>query len=131
MQEGNDCCENAAIGAINSCFDEHCYLQYGAVNADGTPAEGTGGWGIGGGSAGTLPLPEQHFGPASCSSLTPGNSRLKYGPGRGKPGSKATDDEIKDCISKVPMSKGYKPWGKGRYNCMDWAKEAAAACGLH
>jgi len=112
------------------CFDEHCYLQYGALNPKGTPTIGTEGSGIGAGSAGTFPSPERHFHPGSCSGLTPGNSPLKYGEGAGKAGSEATDDQIKDCLENVPMSKSYKPWGKGHYNCMDWAKEAAAACGL-
>jgi hypothetical protein len=132
IKKTGDCCEDAATGVINTCYDQHCYVQYGALNKDGTPAQGTEGWGIGGGGAGTTPSAENAFHADSCTSLTRGTSPLKYGKGAaaGKTGSNATDDEIKDCISKVPMSKPYVAWGRGRYNCRDWAKEAVAACGL-
>ena len=132
IKKTGDCCEDAATGVINACYDQHCYVQYGVLNKDGTPAQATEGWGIGGGGAGTLPMPENAFHADSCTSLTRGNSPLKYGKGAaaGKTGANATDAEIKDCISKVPMSKPYVAWGRGRYNCRDWAKEAVAACGL-
>jgi len=55
---------------------------------------------------------------------------LKPGSGHGKAGTVATDIEIKDCIIKHPPSKEYKAWGRNHYSCKDWAKEAAANCGL-
>ncbi len=87
------------------------------------------GWGIGGTKPGTPPKKETVFNPTDCKSCKKTDSLLQYG-APGKKGTEATDSEILDCISKVPTSKKYKPTGKGRYNCMDWAKEAASTCGL-
>ena len=125
--QGGNCCDDLAAAIGNCCGGAHTYIQFGGVDANGNPLPGTWGLGIGGGSAGTLPLPELHFHPDSCFDLTACNAPLKYGKGAGKIGAKATDDEIKDCLSKVPMS---KPYGMTSYNCKDWAEEAAAACGL-
>ena len=125
--QGGNCCDDAVAIVGNCCGGAHTYLQYGAVDANGNPLPGTQGFGIGGGGSGTLPLPEQHFDPDTCSDLTKGNGVLQYGSGAGKSGLNATDAEIIDCISKVPMSQSY---GMTTYNCKDWAEEAAAACGM-
>jgi uncharacterized protein RhaS with RHS repeats len=119
--------DNFVAGFANACGGEHTYLQYGPVDENGDPIQGTDGWGIGGGSAGTLPLNEQHFKPNFCNRLSKCGDCIKYGKGAGKSGSSATDDEIKDCITNTPMSKPYKALG---YNCQAWAEEAAASCGL-
>jgi len=49
----------------------------------------------------------------------------------GKSGHASTDDEIKDCIKNNPPTANYESWGRKRYNCKDWAVEAAANCGLN
>jgi len=125
--QGGDCCDNIAAGIANCCGGAHTYIQYGGVDPNGNPLPGTQGWGIGGGNAGNTPIPELKFHPDVCSELKRGGCILKYGKGAGKSGLQATDAEIIDCISKTPMSKDY---GMTTYNCKDWAKEAAAACGL-
>jgi RHS repeat-associated protein len=112
-------CDCPAIFA-NAIGGEHAYMQY--VDDEGNK------WGYGFGKPGTAP--EKHFDPNSCKPCNKTGGTLKHGSGSGKAGSGATDDEIKDCIKNHPPSKDYKAWGKNRYNCKDWAKEAAANCGL-
>jgi RHS repeat-associated protein len=129
-ESGMGVCDDVATQCLNFCFVDHCYIQYGPLKQDGTPASGTKGWGIGGGSAGTLPSEETNFHADRCTQLRKARSALMYGKGTHKLGIIATDDEIVDCIKSVPMRMDYEPWGRGRYNCMDWAREAAAACGL-
>lgn len=104
----------------NAIGGEHAYMQH--VDDDGNK------WGYGFGEPGTAP--EKHFDPNSCKPCKKTGGALKHGTGSGKTGSAATDDEIKDCIKNHPPSKDYKAWGKNRYNCKDWAEEAAANCGL-
>jgi RHS repeat-associated protein len=112
-------CDCPAIFA-NAIGGEHAYMQY--VDDEGNK------WGYGFGEPGTAP--EKHFDPNSCKPCKKTGGTLKHGSGSGKAGSGATDDEIKDCIKYHPPSKDYKAWGKNRYNCKDWAEEAAANCGL-
>jgi hypothetical protein len=42
-------------------------------------------------------------------------------------GRDATDDEIRDCIT---LAKPRRPYSLIKYNCKDWAKQAAQKCGL-
>jgi len=112
-------CDCPAIFA-NALGGEHAYMQY--VDDEGNK------WGYGFGKAGVVP--EKHFDPNRCKPCKKTGGALKHGSGSGKASLAATDDEIKDCIKNHPPSKDYKAWGKNRYNCKDWAKEAAANCGL-
>jgi hypothetical protein len=117
--EKDGSCDCPAIFA-NAIGGEHAYMQH--VDDEGNK------WGYGFGEPGTAP--ETHFDPNSCKACKKTGGTLKHGSGSGKSGSAATDDEIKDCIKDHPPSKDYEAWGKNRYNCKDWAKEAAANCGL-
>jgi hypothetical protein len=103
---------------------DHAYLHYKHCNQC-EPV----GWGIGGTKPGVPPKHETVFKPTDCKPCKRKDSLLQYGAPE-KRGTEATDSEILDCISDVPTSKKYKATGKGRYNCMDWAKEAASKCGL-
>lgn len=103
---------------------DHAYLHYKSCDK----CERTG-LGIGGTKPGLKPIPETKFGPTDCKPCKRTGSTLQYGDTT-KTGTQATDAEIWDCISKTPTSQSYKPTGKGHYNCMDWAKEAASKCGL-
>ena len=104
----------------NMAGGEHCYVQY--VDSEGNK------WGWGFGGKGTIE--EMHFRPNSCVTCEKANTSLKHGSGKGKVGTTATDAEVQDCIKNYPPRKPYKAWGKGRYNCKDWAWEAATSCGL-
>lgn len=104
---------------------DHAYLHY--KHCDNCERVGLG---IGGTKPGALPKPEQKFNPTDCKPCKRIDSKLQYG-AIDKTGIKATDEEIWECISKVPTSQRYKPTGKGHYNCLDWAKEAASKCGLN
>lgn len=88
------------------------------------------GLGIGGTKPGAPPIPEHKFGPTDCKPCKRTGDTLQYG-ATTKTGAQATDAEIWDCISKVSTSHNYQATGKGHYNCMDWAKEAASKCGLN
>jgi RHS repeat-associated protein len=125
--QGGDCVETIVAGFANCCGGAHTYLQYGGVDKNGNPNPGTEGWGIPGGAAGNLPHPEQVFNPDSCTPLTRSTHVLVYGPGAGKNGVDATDEEILDCIANALMTQNYARFS---YNCEDWAKEAAEDCGL-
>ncbi len=103
---------------------DHAYLHY--KHCDKCERVG---WGIGGTKPGAPPKNETIFNPTDCKPCKRTDSLLQYGAPR-KKGTEATDSDILDCISEVPTSKTYKPTGKGHYNCMDWALEAASKCGL-
>ena len=103
---------------------DHAYLHY--KHCDKCERVG---WGIGGTKPGAPPIQENKFNPTDCKPCKRTASLLQYG-ALGRKGTEATDSEILDCISEVPTSKPYKPTGKGQYNCLDWAKEAASKCGL-
>jgi RHS repeat-associated protein len=117
--EKDGSCDCPAI-FTNAIGGEHAYMQH--VDDEGNK------WGYGFGEPGTAP--ETHFDPNGCKTCNKTGGTLKHGSGSGKSGNAATDDEIKDCIKDHPPSKDYEAWGKNRYNCKDWAKEAAANCGL-
>ena len=104
---------------------DHAYIHY--KHCDTCPRQG---WGIGGTRPGAPPIPESKFGPNSCKPCKRTASPLQYGAEQGRPGDEASDEHILDCIKQVKTSKPYVPYGKNRYQCLDWAKEAAAACGL-
>ena len=103
---------------------DHAYLHY--KHCDKCERVGLG---IGGTTPGRPPIPEHKFQPTDCKPCKRTGSNLQYG-ATTKTGTQATDQEIWDCISKVPTSKKYVPTGKNQYNCLDWAKEAASKCGL-
>jgi RHS repeat-associated protein len=103
---------------------DHAYLHYKRCN----DCERVG-WGIGGTKPGAPPILETKFNPTDCKPCKKTDSLLQYG-APGRKGTEATDSEILDCISSVPTSKKYVPTGKGQYNCMNWAVEAASKCGL-
>lgn len=120
-----DGASDVAGKCCNSFGGEHTYLQY--VSTPPRPEEGppfVWGWGF---SGGTTAAGENHFDATSCKRCTKNGSSLKFGSGSGKPGSSATDDEIRDCIMNRKPSRRYTfPF----YVCTDWAKEAAKDCGL-
>ena len=112
----------------NKIGGKHNYVQFGELNDDGTPVEGTEGWGWGPGKAGELPKPEGSFHPTSCSKLYRSRRhRLAYGVAAGKLGLDATDEEILDCVKNHPARHNYDTCC---YNCKDWAWGAVRACGL-
>lgn len=109
----------------NSFGGQHTYLQY--VSTPQPPAQGPPfiwGWGF---SGGTRTASEQHFDPSRCKTCTKNGSALKYGSGAGKSSTSASDEEVRDCIMN---RKPTRPYSFPRYVCTDWAKEAAADCGL-
>lgn len=105
--------------------NDHAYIHFKPCSS--CPREG---WGIGGTRPGAKPIPETKFQPTSCKPCRRTSSLLLYGPGAGRVGDEASDDEILECIKLVKTSKPYVPYGKDRYQCLDWAKEATSACGL-
>jgi RHS repeat-associated protein len=120
-----DCCCDVVAMVVNNCKGgAHRYLQYYDAPEVGPPF--LWGWGFAGSTG-----PEKAFSPDWCHSCTREPSLLKYGSGSGRSGSVASDAEIRDCISNFPATKPYKSHGKGQYNCWDWAREAAAGCGLN
>jgi len=120
--------ENIAVIAFNiqnpQTPTDHAYLHY--KHCDKCERVG---FGIGGSKPGYKPKPETIFRPTDCKTCKRTEAKLEYGATE-KTGTQATDNQIWDCISKVPTSKSYWPSGKNHYNCMDWAKEAASKCGL-
>jgi uncharacterized protein RhaS with RHS repeats len=111
-------CDCPAIFA-NTIGGEHTYIQF--VSDDGSK------WGYGfGGRTGK----ECAFNPATATPCSRSKCPLQHGSGTGKAGTEATDDEIKDCIKNHAPTKQYSAWGSDRYNCRDWALEAAKSCGL-
>jgi len=109
----------------NCCGGEHTYLQY--VHYPPPPQSGPPfiwGWGF---SGGTTTTQEKHFDPSRCTTCTKNGNNLKFGSGAGKSSTQAMDDEIRDCISNRKPDHAYSYPG---YVCTDWAKEAAADCGL-
>jgi RHS repeat-associated protein len=80
--------------------------------------------------AGEGPWPEpQPVKPRACSRCIRTDAALKHGPGAdsGKTGQTASESEIWECITKHSLTRHY---GGLRYNCNDWAAEAADACGV-
>jgi len=62
----------------------------------------------------------------TCVACKKTSTLMKYGKVK-KRASDATDDEVWDCLMSVPKRKDYSTlW----YNCGDYAKEAARACGM-
>jgi len=114
LQKDSSCDCPTMIG--NALGGEHSYLQY--VDGEGNK------WGWGFASGGTTS--EGHFNPNSCKPCKK-TGTLKSVSGGGNSASSATDAEIQDCIK---TSKPSKPYSTFRYNCRDWAKEAAKKCGL-
>jgi RHS repeat-associated protein len=109
----------------NGFGGQHTFLQY--VNTPQPPEQGPPfiwGWGF---SGGTHTAAEGHFAPDSCKPCTKNGNALKFGSGAGKASNSATDEEIRDCIMN---RKPTRPYSFPRYVCTDWAKEAAADCGL-
>ena len=115
-----------SVGKCCNAFGEqHTYLQY--VNTPQPPEQGPPFiWGCGF-SGGTRTAAEGHFAPNSCKPCTKNGNALKFGSGAGKASNSATDEEIQDCIMN---RKPTRPYSFPRYVCTDWAKEAAADCGL-
>ena len=115
-----------SVGKCCNAFGgQHTYLQY--VSTPQPPAQGPPfiwGWGF---SGGTRTASEQHFDPSRCKTCTKSGSALKYGSGAGKSSTSASDEEVRDCIMSRKPTRSYS---FPRYVCTDWAKEAAADCGL-
>jgi len=124
------CGEQTSTCVLNLCFADHAFLVWGTLDAKGNPTKGTVGIGLSGGGKGKPPTPEKSFKPSSCRKLKRTNVVLTYGDEAGKQGKNASDAEIWDCLTKFLTSKPYKPFGPGRYNCIDWSNEAAIGCGL-
>ena len=81
-------------------------------------------------NAGAEPLREpEPIDPLSCGYCYRTPKPLKHGNGSllGRTGKDATKDEIWECITKHQLTKHF---GDLSYNCNDWAREAADACGL-
>jgi len=103
---------------------DHAYIHY--KECSSCPTKG---WGIGGTTPGAPSKEETKFNPSSCITCKRTEGTLQHGDS-GKAGTKASDSEIIDCLLKAKTTKRYMPYGEERYNCLDWAKEAASACGL-
>ena len=110
LQKDSSCDCPTMVG--NALGGEHSYLQH--VDSEGNR------WGWGFGRGGTVE--ELHFDPNSCKPCR----RSGTLPG-GKSAANASVEEIEDCIKNTKPSDSY---GTFRYNCRDWAKEAAKKCGL-
>ena len=78
------------------------------------------------GKDGDLPQSEAGSQPRSCRPCYKSHSPLKSGAGSGKPGTSASDDEIRDCLKNRPLKGNY---GALCNNCNDWASGAAKDCG--
>ena len=133
------CCrqmqQSGIIPGIVSMFGaEHCYVQIGGTDSNGSPLPGTAGIGIGVGSAGDYPNnPEKSFKPTSCRKLKARTGgTLQYGKSKGKSIDEVTDCEIWDCIKNYPLQKDYcaNYFSNDFYVCWTWAEEAYKACGL-
>lgn len=107
----------------NALGGQHTYVQYVSLPEGGVGPPYIWGWGFGAPGTGS----EAHFNPNHCKPCTKGGATLQYGSASGKSGSDATDAEIQDCIKNAKPS---KPYHRLKYNCKDWAKEAAKKCGL-
>jgi RHS repeat-associated protein len=80
--------------------------------------------------AGSGPWPEpQPISPRACTQCIRTEAPLKHGAGSeaGKTGQTASESEIWECITKHTLKRHY---GGFSYNCNDWVKEAAQACGI-
>ena len=110
---GNDCC-----GGL------HMFVRQKYVDDDGNPIYR--GWGF----DRTGPHQEGDalgkFLP-TCASCKKSPRKLMYGDGKDTPGDKATDEQIWDCLTKVPRSREYDTLF---YNCQSYAWQAASKCGL-
>jgi hypothetical protein len=119
LQKDNSCDCPTMIG--NALGGEHSYVQYFSQPESGLPY--LWGWGF---SKGGLAA-ETHFNPNSCTSCQKSSRSLKYGSAAGRPAKSVTDGDIQDCVKNSKPSQGYSTF---KYNCRDWAKEAAKNCGL-
>ena len=79
------------------------------------------------GQDGDLPQSEAGSKARSCRPCYKSNSPLKYGKGAGKPGTSASNDDIKDCLKNRPIKGNYHGL---KNNCNDWARGAEKDCGL-
>ena len=107
VQPGTPC-----KAVIDSCGGQHTYIQFGGVNSDGEPLDGTGGIGFSG--PGRTPPGEEHaFQPTRCRRLTAPPSM--------------TNAQAEACIrNHAPTS----PFTFPTYVCSTWAEEAVDTCRL-
>ncbi len=105
---------------------DRCVNKFGGYHRFAKHYDKTTRWGYGFSQAGVHP--EKTFNADRCSPCTPTSSALQHGTtGKGKTGTQATVEEIKDCIANHPASQDYLfLW----YDCRHWAADAAKACGL-
>jgi RHS repeat-associated protein len=101
------------VGSEFVCGGQHSYIQFGKVDENGEPCEGTTGCGFGHGGANRLPTEEPTFKPVYC-------QRLLYP-------DYFSEKDAQDCIRHYPTQFPYNPI---LYNCHRWAAEAIENCGL-
>jgi RHS repeat-associated protein len=110
--------------ANNCCGGLHMFVRQKYFDGDGNPIYR--GWGF------DKSGPHQEadalgkFLP-TCASCKKSPRKLMYGDGKDTPGDKATDEQIWDCLTKVPASFEYNTLF---YNCQSYAWQAASKCGL-